>query len=283
MKRILHLLLWLWCGQTLAAPALWQATRDNQQLWLFGSVHIADERLATLPPPLLEAFEHSELLLLEVDPLTLRPDSFMHLIERNTDWPARLGKRLARDLEQAVARSGRPALRQLPPWFAALQLTQLKAAELGFHNRQGVDMQLRLLAQDQQLPVSGLEQPALVMGLLASLHERGLERDFVAHSLEELEQLQDHLDHLLTAWLSGDEQALQALLQEQQSPALTGFIESELLNRRNHMWLTQLEQLAPQRALMVVGALHLYGDQGLISLLQQAGYTLNEVGDKPLY
>ncbi|MDP5292305.1 TraB/GumN family protein [Oceanimonas sp. CHS3-5] len=283
MKRILHLLLWLWCGQTLAAPALWQATRDNQQLWLFGSVHIADERLATLPPPLLEAFEHSELLLLEVDPLTLRPDNFMHLIERNTDWPARLGERLAQDLEQAVARSGRPALRQLPPWFAALQLTQLKAAKLGFHNRQGVDMQLRLLAQDQQLPVSGLEQPALVMGLLASLHERGLERDFVAHSLEELEQLQDHLDHLLTAWLSGDEQALQALLQEQQSPALTGFIENELLIRRNHMWLTQLEQLAPQRALMVVGALHLYGDQGLISLLQQAGYTLNEVGDKPLY
>ncbi|MCT7656627.1 hypothetical protein MBH78_22340 [Oceanimonas sp. NS1] len=36
----------------------------EQQLWLFGSIHIADERLATLPPSLLQALEESELLLL---------------------------------------------------------------------------------------------------------------------------------------------------------------------------------------------------------------------------
>lgn len=283
MKRILSLLLWLWCGQALTAPALWQASRGEQQLWLFGSIHLGDERLASLPPPLLRALEHSDLLLLEVDPLAIRPDSFASLIERNTDWRARLGRRLAGKLAQAVEHSEHPALQQLPPWLAALQLTQLRAAELGFHPGQGVDMQLRLLARDRKLPVTGLEQPALVMELLASLHQRGLEDDFVEHSLAELKQMQEHLDRLLTTWLSGDEQTLLALLQQAQSPALTRFIEEELLIRRNHLWLERLEQLAPARALMVVGALHLYGDQGLISLLKQAGYTLNKVEDTPLY
>ncbi|WMC11327.1 TraB/GumN family protein [Oceanimonas pelagia] len=283
MKRMLHFLLWLWCTQALAAPALWQATKGERQLWLFGSVHVADERLATLPPALLAALDSSELLLLEIDPLALHFNDFAHLIERDTDWRERLGPRLAFELEQAVARSGRPALRELPPWFVALQLTQLRAAELGFHSRQGVDMQLRLLARDRQLPVAGLEQPALVMGLLSSLHRRDLERDFVAHSLDELKHMQDHLDHLLRAWLSGDEQTLLALLQDEQSPTLTRFIENELLAQRNRMWLTRLEQLAPRRALMVVGALHLYGDRGLIALLKQAGYTLNKVEDPPLY
>ena len=283
MKALLYLLLGLWCGQLLAAPALWQATRGSQQLWLFGSVHIADERLDTLPPPLLHALAHSELLLLEVDPLGIDPGSFAHLLQPGASWQDRLGPRLAEKLEQAVARSGQSQLRRLPPWFATLQLTQHRAAELGFHSRQGVDMQLRLLARERGLPVAGLEQPSMVMGLLASLHERGLEQDFVEHSLQELEQMQAHLNHLLDAWLSGDEQTLLALLQEQQSPALTRFIEQELLTRRNHLWLQRLEQLAPQRALMVVGALHLYGDQGLVSLLKQAGYTLVKHEDKPLY
>lgn len=276
-------LLWLWCGSVLAAPALWQAQKGEQQLWLFGSVHIADERLSQLPAPVLKALDNSELLLLEIDPLTLKSSDFSHVITPNTHWPERLGPELAAKLEQAVNASGQPMLRQLPPWFAALQLTQLKARELGFHTQQGVDMQLRLRARQQNLPVAGLESPALVMELLASLHERGLERDFITHSLDELEQMQPHLEHLLNTWLKGDEQALLALLQEEQSPALTGFIEQELLARRNHLWLERLEQLAPARALMVVGALHLYGEQGLIQLLENNGYTLNKVEDTPLY
>ncbi|MCT7656626.1 TraB/GumN family protein [Oceanimonas sp. NS1] len=138
-------------------------------------------------------------------------------------------------------------------------------------------MRLRLRARQQGLPVAGLESPALAMSLLASLQDRGLEQDFVAHSLNELEQMQRHLDRLLETWLSGNEQALLALLQEQQSPALTAFIEDELLIRRNHLWLERLEQLAPSRALMVVGALHLYGERGLISMLRLAGYTLTRV------
>ncbi|OXY83809.1 TraB/GumN family protein [Oceanimonas doudoroffii] len=277
MKFFIPLLLWLWCGQLLAAPALWQATRGEQQLWLFGSIHIADERLATLPPSLLQALEDSELLLLEVDPLKVDTADIAYLLQPGSDWPARLGQDLTSRLEQAVTQHGQPHLRRLPPWFAALQLSQLRAAELGFHSRQGVDMRLRLRARQQGLPVAGLESPALAMGLLASLQERGLEQDFVAHSLNELEQMQGHLDRLLKTWLSGDEQALLALLQEQQSPALTAFIEDELLIRRNHLWLERLEQLAPSRALMVVGALHLYGERGLISMLRQAGYTLTRV------
>lgn len=283
MRRFLYLWLWLWCGTAVAAPALWLAQKGEQQFWLFGSVHIADERLKTLPLPVTQALSNSELLLLEVDPLKINASSFAHVLTPGTDWQHRLGTPLADELEQAVTTSGHAMLQQLPPWFAALQLTQLKAQELGFHSRQGVDMQLRLLARQQSVPVAGLEQPTLVMELLASLHERGLERDFVSHSLLEMTQLQSHLDRLLTTWLDGDEQALLALLQEEQSPALTRFIEHELLEKRNRLWLQRLEQLNPQQAFIVVGALHLYGEQGLINLLENAGYALSKVKDKSVY
>ncbi|PSJ44639.1 TraB/GumN family protein [Zobellella taiwanensis] len=283
MKILLHTLLWLWCTQALAAPALWSATRGEQQLWLFGSIHLADERLARLPPLLLQALEQSELLLLEVDPLAITPDSLGSVIEPDTDWQARLGAPLAQELATTVATSGQPGLRRLPPWFAALQLTQLKAAELGFHSHQGVDMQLRMLARQQSLPVAGLESPTLVLGLLGSMHQRQLEADFVRHSLDEMTQMADHLERLMETWLSGDEQALLTLLREQPGPRLGRFIEQELLHSRNRLWLERLEQLAPKRALMVVGALHLYGEQGIIALLADAGYTLSKTEDITLY
>lgn len=48
-----------------------------------------------------------------------------------------------------------------------------------------------------------------------------------------------------------------------------------LLDRRNHDWMTRLPELMMQQpALIVVGAAHLAGEEGLLTLLRNAGYTL---------
>ncbi|MBL1377514.1 TraB/GumN family protein [Zobellella iuensis] len=285
MKIFWHLLLWLWCGHGLATPALWSASKDEQQLWLFGSIHIADDRLAELPPALLQALDEAGLLLLEVDPRTITPTSLAPYLRMPTgeSWQSRLGPSLSAELDAAVSQAGLAQLRPLPPWFAALQLTQAKAMALGFAGEQGVDMQMLAHASARQIPIAGLESASTVFGMLASLPARRLEADFVRHSLDELNDMQQHLDRLLDTWLSGDEEALRDLLQEEAGAELKAFIEQELLLSRNRMWLEQLHRLDPPRALLVVGALHLYGEHGLLSLLEQAGYTLNKIEDKALY
>lgn len=279
MIKLFSLLL-LWSSSyALAAPALWSATKGEQQLWLFGSVHLADARLGDLPSPLLQRLAQSEQLYLEVDPDTITPAllaPYLTLADNET-WQARLGKPLATELEQHIDKLGLAQLKQLAPWFAAMQLSQINAQRLGFSSSQGVDMQLLRLAKQQQVPVTGLEPPTLVFELLSSLPGRQLEQDFVRHTLAEQEQLARQLDRLLTTWQSGDEQALMALLHDEQSPELSAFIEQELLLARNQHWLAKLKQQAPQKALLVVGALHLYGEHGLLQLLQQAGYQVKKV------
>ncbi|MBM7457094.1 hypothetical protein HNR62_002996 [Oceanisphaera litoralis] len=281
MKILSLLLVWLWCGHSLAAPALWSATRDEQQLWLFGSVHMADERLAVLPAPLLRSLQQSERLFLEVNPAAITPADLAPFLTMAADdnWRRRLGTSLANQLEQHLDAPTLSPLKSLPPWFAALQLTQARAQALGFSSTQGIDMQVMNLAQQRQLPISGLESPTLVFSLLASLPERQLEADFVRHTLNELGQIEQHLEQLLDTWQSGDEQALLALLRNEQSPALGQFIERELLLARNRLWLDHLEHQAPKKALLVVGALHLYGEHGLLRLLEQDGYALKKVED----
>ncbi len=281
MKILPFLVLWLWCSHSLAAPALWSATKPGQQLWLFGSVHIADKRLTELPTPLLRSLQQSEQLFLEVDPATITPAALAPFLSMppGDSWRSRLGAPLAGELELAIDDMALSPLKSLPPWFAALQLTQARAKDLGFASAQGVDMKIMNLARQQHIPILGLESPGLVFGLLASLPERQLEADFVRHTLNELNDLQQHLDQLLETWRAGDEQALLALLRTEQSPPLNRFIEQDLLLSRNRLWLDHLEDQDPKKALLVVGALHLYGEHGLLQLLEQDGYTLEKIAD----
>ena len=281
MKIFSFLLLWLYSGYGLSAPALWSAIKGDQQLWLFGSIHLADARLAKLPTALAERLQRSERLYLEINPHTVTPQllaPFLTLPAAES-WQTRLGSSLSSELEQALAALNLSHLKTLPPWFAAMQLSQAHAKRQGFVSSQGVDMQLLQLAEQQGFTVSGLESPTLIFELMASLAERNLEQDFVRHSLTEQAEMAEHLELLFSTWQNGDEQALLALLDDQGSPALTDFISQELLWARNKLWLAELKRHPPTQALIVVGALHLYGEQGLLELLKADGYQLQKVRD----
>lgn len=285
MKLLWHCLLWLCCGQALAAPALWSATRDHQQLWLFGSIHLGDQRMAPLPPALTQALKQSRLLLMEVDPAQISMPQLVPLLTLggNETWNDRLGRGLAAELRRTASAHGLGQLERLAPWFATLQLSQAKTRALGYTPELGIDGQIHRMAEQQGLPVRGLEPPSLVFELMSRLNEAGLEDDFVRHSLDEMAEMDTHLNELVNAWQNGDEQALQALLSQQQNPELSAFIEQQLLDRRNRLWLEQLTTMDAPEVLVVVGALHLYGERGLIAGLTEHGFTLKKMPPDTLY
>jgi hypothetical protein len=54
-----------------------------------------------------------------------------------------------------------------------------------------------------------------------------------------------------------------------------------LLNNRNRNWVEKLKKIMPDHAVVVaVGAGHLPGEKGVISLLRKAGYTVTPVENK---
>jgi uncharacterized protein YbaP (TraB family) len=78
---------------------------------------------------------------------------------------------------------------------------------------------------------------------------------------------------VVEAWQSGDTVKLEKLLREgsQDSPELY----QKLTTDRNRRWLPKITQMlnADGNYLVVVGALHLIGHDGVIDLLQRSGYT----------
>ena len=54
-----------------------------------------------------------------------------------------------------------------------------------------------------------------------------------------------------------------------------------LLDNRNKNWVDQLKKILPANNIFIaVGAGHLVGEKGLISLLRKAGYTLRPLMNK---
>ena len=107
-----------------------------------------------------------------------------------------------------------------------------------------------------------------------------LEDDFLQSTLEQIGTLQQEVPKLLQAWQDGDGSALQRLLSEEQgSPALQELMERRLLKERNHNWIPKLLAMPEKNKFLVVGALHLYGPDGVLNLLRQQGYKVQVVTD----
>jgi uncharacterized protein YbaP (TraB family) len=113
---------------------------------------------------------------------------------------------------------------------------------------------------------------------LASMGD--LEDDFLQSTIDQIGTMQEIVPQLLQAWQAGDGPTLQKLLSEEQgSPALQELMERRLLKERNHNWLPKLLAMPEKNQFLVVGALHLYGPDGVLNLLRQQGYEVEVVTD----
>ncbi|MGL4898619.1 MAG: TraB/GumN family protein, partial [Shewanella sp.] len=130
------------------------------------------------------------------------------------------------------------------------------------------------------LPVFELETAASQFQLLASFDSHvqwSMVREAIRVSDAELLAL-------IQAWRSGDEAALDKLMQEQ----FAGDVQlvDKLLWQRNHTMAAGIVQLLsadtiPKPLFIVVGAGHVVGDNSVVQLLRQAGATVTACWSAP--
>ena len=269
------------CTTAQADPAIWCVQGKRNTLYLLGTIHLlpSDEQLAD---NIQRAYAESEQLLMEMDmddlDVTTIQTSMMQtgLLPANQNLSSQLDTTTRRNLQSAIKAMGIESerLAHFQPWLAALTLEQLHYASQGFNADSGIESQLTRMAKHDHKPIQGLETVQQQINLFAGM-ERSAQLDLLRQMLEELNESPDELQSLLQAWRRGDTDQLQTYLQQgfDENPQLLGV----LTTRRNNQWLSTLVALLDQESddyLVAVGALHLLGDQGLVSLLQQAGYSV---------
>jgi hypothetical protein len=261
------------------SPPLWELKGKSNSIYLLGSIHVLRDDATPLPPTILSAYQDADVLYMEVDVDDLDPAEVQQFTLTNGVLPpdqsladilgperygqARLeAEKLGLDLDQ---------LAQLEPWVVALTAVQAQVQRLGLDPDAGVEQRLARDAKRDQKEIRGLESVADQLGIFDRLP---LERqeDFLLMSLEEAIELPVAIDDMIDAWQRGDVEQLAAVMSED----FKSFPElyEPLVLARNRNWTRQIIELLDDETdyLVVVGALHLAGEDSVIQMLRERGY-----------
>jgi uncharacterized protein len=259
---------------------LWQVKGRHNTVYLLGSVHMLKAADSALPSEALRAYAASKVLVMEVDLNGAGAESLLESGAELETLPE--GQTLAQAVgpqlyAQLLARAQPLGLdpdiiSHFQPWFAALMLQQLELAQSGFDAAAGVDEQFALMAQADQKPIIGLETVDEQLGFFAQLSLEQ-QRQFLRSTLQDSDSAESESNAIVSAWQHGDTVKLEQLLREgsKESPDLYRLLTTE----RNRRWLPKITQLlnGDDNYLVVVGALHLIGHDGVIELLQRQGFS----------
>lgn len=271
-----------------ADPAFYRIEKGGEQHWLLGSIHAGKPSLYPLPAPIERAWQQSRALVMEVDMTGVSPAQWQQMgtITRlgegetlNSQMPPELYRRtLAAATKNGLTET---TIAPLRPWFVAIALTQATLERSGFSGELGVDQHFARRAAEGGKPVVGFETLPEQLGYLSRVGDQQLL--MLTSTLDELPGIESSFHTVMQAWQDGDQATLVNLLREEMGPAqLQEWLEQTLLVQRNRNWLQKWPGL-PNESFIVVGALHLYGDQGLIALLEQQGWRITPLTNQLMH
>jgi uncharacterized protein YbaP (TraB family) len=261
------------------ASSVWVMKGAKNTVYLAGSVHALPRDHAELPAPLERAYSASRSIVMEVDLDDMDPLEAVQFVTSRGTLPE--GETLASVIGPAgYAKVAKLAgtldvpemvIARLEPWAAAMVLTQFALMKTGYDPQLGIDMQLVGRARNDGKPVDGLET---VIDQLGIFDGRSFDEQtkFLLESADDAPLLGGDLHRLIVAWRTGDLKALEKELDKERKTA-PGLYD-ELLGARNRKWLPKIEALLErdEDILVVVGALHFVGHDGLLELLAKDGH-----------
>jgi len=239
---------------------------------------------AVLPPGFTRSYGDSARLVMELDLGKFDAMEAMAWMMDHGALPAGsnlrgvLGEQRYGRVSAAAAGLGLPmaALDSLAPWVVGIEIADLAYEHEGYDPDQGVEEQLVRRAVADGKPTAGLETMPEELSSLTELSSADQIR-MLDQTVDELKDIKSEMREVTVAWRHGDAARLAALLASEYNafPSLY----KPLVSDRNKRWLPQVEELlkANDNSLVVVGALHLVGQGGLLELLRKKGYAITQL------
>ena len=267
-----------------AESCLWKATSDHGTLYLQGSVHLLTADDYPLDPAIENAYSKSDVLVFETDMNAMLAPETQQLIMAKAILPdhrtleGELDPEVYAMLLSKLAEAGLPALavQKFKPWFATMTLVVLRMQAMGFDPNLGLDQYFHRKAMADKKTEVGLESIEFQINLFDALSE-GNQNGYTKHALKELEQMETMLTDMMAAWKKGDLERLDEMMRAsfEEYPDMY----EKFVTQRNKTWAEKLAELAAkdQTCMVVVGAAHLGGKEGLLELLKAKGYTVEQL------
>ncbi|GEL08805.1 TraB/GumN family protein [Salisediminibacterium halotolerans] len=259
----------------------YEVSHEGQTMYLFGSIHVGDERIYPLQDNIEEAFSEADSLAVEINiddfdeseaseqmaAAGMNPDneSLEELVSEETYL----------EIQEHLTDFGIPemSINQFEPWFISLLLNDIARTETPFTGEEGIDQYFIDQANDNDIPIESLET---LEDQIAFMSSSPLDEQIssLKATLESLPIYEEELEQMLRLWRSGDNEIFK------QMRSFDDEHGQEAMDSRDENMSTvlaeKLESENDDTHFVVVGALHLVSENGIPALLEDKGYDVTE-------
>ncbi len=263
---------------------VWRVQGKQATVYLGGTIHLMKPALYPLNQALRNAYQASQQLAVEVNILAPSADDTAAAARLAVADPALVrsaySESLMTHVTQFASSNGVPldALLGMQPNILSANVAVAQMAALGYSPASGIDRHFLLRAAGDGKAVIELESAAQQLTLLTSLPLES-QAKLLEQTFEELEDAGAFLTDAVGSWLAGDAQAMfESTAEDFDDPALAAF-GRRMLDDRNAAMTAKIVELIQGETdtLVLVGAAHFGGPQGILALLEQAGWKVEQL------
>lgn len=271
------LLLLLPLSQAVAEQGLlWHITGKGANSYLFGTMHSDDPRVTQLPGLVERRFAEADTLMLELnlDAETQMLVALEMMLPAGRSLSAIVGSKLGKRSQEAMLSRGIPVemTERFQPWAIVITLSMPKQMTGEF-----LDLQLYRRSQQRGMQFRALETAEEQLAVFKSLSDSE-QTQLLRHVLSEYETYPAMFEAMTEAYIREDLQQLKTISDSASLSGDTALQErfmAHLLDQRNWRMVERIVPMLKKEKLFIgVGALHLAGENGLITLLREQGYTV---------
>lgn len=267
-----------------AETSLYEVTnKKGESLYLGGTIHLLRPSDFPLPAEFQQAFDNSQMLVLETDLQKASSPEFGQKMMQQMMYTG--GKNLSSELRPEVWKELQDysttnqvpigQLMQFKPFMVSLMMVMQQGQKSGL--TQGVDFYFNQQARIQNKNIGELESADEVLNFMNALNDQDPNQTIIA-TLRDLKKMDEMMIKATAAWRAGD---LSLIEKEMLIPMKKEFPEIYrlIVTDRNNKWMQKIEAMlaTPEKEMVLVGSLHLVGDDGLLKQLRKKGYKIKPV------
>ncbi len=273
---------------------LWQATRNDTTIWLFGTFHIYDAEAALMMGRITPLIERADAVYVEAtrqDLERLQKDMLANpallFNYDNPTLPDTLTEEEWQLLSTALKDRGMlPFIAsKMAPWLVSMTISlPLCALQMEAAGLEGIDFNIMDTATLNAIPLRSLEPHDTLINLFSD-EKFDDQIEMVRGALLNIENADDMFITMRNQYLKGQVREIweiskiNANASGRYSPEKVTemFAKSEeiLLSGRNKKWVEKLlAEVTGTQVFVAAGALHLSGQEGLLNLLVREGFEI---------
>ncbi len=274
-----------------STPLLFEVTKEgsDNKLYLFGSIHVADESLYPLPDYVMDAYKESDAVAVEFDLI-----EFENNISKQTELVKSFinseGKLINEYIDQDIYDRAVKILKDagiyIPmydyytPMMWEMLIENAAMMDTELEEKLGVDRNFLTLSKEDKKEILELESAEIQYNMLLGF-DSDTEKYLLEQAVNSYKLSVDNLEKTYELYKKGNKDELEKFLftEETEPDQYTKEYNDKLITERNQNMKTSLEQafVEGKDVFCTVGLAHIIGEEGLAHSFEQSGYTVKIV------